>query len=566
MFPMTWTPSKARSPNTTESPAVATDRRNDRKRLRANMGTPVRYSPARPDVGQDGYESSDVDDDIQGAIKQARSISEAKPSIDTRDQIKAKRLRLERRADLIKETLGSGKLVADAIYFSKISALNIEGNYRPAMDHIADQTPKVTDDRLNGHNEVSEEIFWKVVMTHMKRKHTGGFIGTMAADIVEGLSQGTHEGVGEYAARTKNARAAAIKFMTIELHSDREITQFKINFNTGWIKGLTLQGELPITHSTAVKTNNQMLFKDIRSMAEAIEEHKRQDSRDGARAPALVSNPQGAGRPARRSLQSQPQWADPSGADPAQTDTTQTQSAADAPALAAVAKLAELVKGLQEETRKSNEESKRAINALRPKQGGKGNAGDGKGGDRHTSWQDRPPKLEWNPHPAWAPPQGTPPGPPPGWLPNPGPPHEWTTQYGWGPATGPPQTWNQGQGQSQHTATKPQYNPYDQSPNGSGAHTSGGGAPQRPGPPPPLPGQHGTQRIINCRVCEQSGADPNHEYKHCPQYGGCGVCDQKGHYGSECSLPCKDCKQASTIKGRRHQINCPRVPQLRKAF
>ena len=144
-----------------------------------------------------------MDEDIQDALQQARAAVETKPSVDTRDQIKAKRLRLERRSDLIKETLGTGKLVADAIYFSKISTLNIDGNYRPAMDHVADQTPKVTGDRLNGHDEVSETVFWDVVMTHMKRKHTGGFIGTMAAEVVDGLAQATHEEVGKYAARTK---------------------------------------------------------------------------------------------------------------------------------------------------------------------------------------------------------------------------------------------------------------------------------------------------------------------------------------------------------------------------
>ena len=109
------------------------------------------------------------------------------PETEDREQRKAKRQRLAKKAELIKETLGSGKIVTDAIYFTKVSVLHIDGNYRPALDHIADQTPKVSDTRLEAHNEAEEATFWEVVIGHMKKKHTEGFIGTLAAKIVDEL-------------------------------------------------------------------------------------------------------------------------------------------------------------------------------------------------------------------------------------------------------------------------------------------------------------------------------------------------------------------------------------------
>ena len=165
---------------------------------------PVQYDGDRPNIGKSGYASSDVEEDIQEALRKCSADNKtARPGAEDRDQLKAKRQRLAKRAELIKETLGSGRIVTDAIYFSKVSALHMDGNYRPAMDHIADQTPKVTDGRLDKHDEVDEATFWEVVMLHMKKKHTEGFIGMMATEIVYGLTQGTIEDVGAYAARTK---------------------------------------------------------------------------------------------------------------------------------------------------------------------------------------------------------------------------------------------------------------------------------------------------------------------------------------------------------------------------
>ena len=75
------------------------------------------------------------------------------------------------------------------------------------------------------------------------------------------LEQGANEDVNAYATRTTNARVAAIKFMAIEKHSEREIKQFKVNFNTGWIKGLVRAGELTILNATAIKSCNPLPFK-----------------------------------------------------------------------------------------------------------------------------------------------------------------------------------------------------------------------------------------------------------------------------------------------------------------
>ena len=144
------------------------------------MGAQYHYDGDRPGVGDDGYSSSDIEEDIQATMKKLRdkqtklktyknNNKPTTPETEDREQRKAKRQRLTKKAELIKETLGSGKIVTDAIYFTKVSVLHIDGNYRPALDHIADQTPKVSDTRLEAHDKADEATFWQVVIGHMKK-------------------------------------------------------------------------------------------------------------------------------------------------------------------------------------------------------------------------------------------------------------------------------------------------------------------------------------------------------------------------------------------------------------
>ena len=158
----------------------ASARRQERARLRTNIGAPYRYDGERVGVGEVGYSSSDIEEDLQATLKKLRdkktklktyknNNKPTTPETEDREQRKAKRQRLAKKAELIKETLGSGKIVTDAIYFTKVSVLHIDGNYRPALDHIADQTPKVSDTRLEAHDEADEATFWHIVIGHMKK-------------------------------------------------------------------------------------------------------------------------------------------------------------------------------------------------------------------------------------------------------------------------------------------------------------------------------------------------------------------------------------------------------------
>ena len=166
-----WTPAPKKARGSEEnSDARAEARRQERKRMRTNLGVQYRYDEERPNVEDDGYESSDNEEDIQATMqkykekqtklkKYKKNNKSSTPETEDREQRKAKRQRLAKKAELIKETLGSGKIVTDAIYFTKVSALHIDGNYRPALDHIADQTPKVSDMRLEAHSEAEEATF-----------------------------------------------------------------------------------------------------------------------------------------------------------------------------------------------------------------------------------------------------------------------------------------------------------------------------------------------------------------------------------------------------------------------
>ena len=49
--------------------AMADARRQERIRMRTNLGAQYRYDKKRPGVGEDGYSSSDIEEDIQAAME-----------------------------------------------------------------------------------------------------------------------------------------------------------------------------------------------------------------------------------------------------------------------------------------------------------------------------------------------------------------------------------------------------------------------------------------------------------------------------------------------------------------
>ena len=80
-----------------------------------------------------------------------------------------------------------------------------------------------------------------------------------------------------------------------------------------------------------------------------------------------------------------------------------------------------------------------------------------------------------------------------------------------------------------------------------------GGATQAAPPyPPPV-----------CRTCQERGEDPYHTQTKCP-HAVCHVCDQVGHTGAKCTLPCPGCQQTSYVDGKRHRPGCFRIPTRRK--
>ena len=51
---------------------MADARRQERMRMRTNLGAQYRYDGERPGVGDDGYSSSDIEEDIQATMKKLR--------------------------------------------------------------------------------------------------------------------------------------------------------------------------------------------------------------------------------------------------------------------------------------------------------------------------------------------------------------------------------------------------------------------------------------------------------------------------------------------------------------
>ena len=528
-------------------------RRLDRKRMRSNMDLVTRYDPDRPEPDDDGYVSSDIEQDYAEQMPSRRKTDNGTGRAEAAEELRARRSRISKKSDAIKLILGKN-LLGDAIYFGKVEALNVNGNFRAALDHIETQEKRINDARLQGHDKASVEVFWDIVKKYMTKAYTMNYTETLAESAKKGLSQTQGEDVDSYVVRARALRKTVKAFMEAEGRTKREIDAFKVGFSKAWVDGLTNKGNLQVAHITAVSRGKPLKFGEIRAEAVAIEQCSVQQApseREHARrAPANAAapweakeeqrqryEPRGAPTNAVRAWaeagdgeEEQDSGYEPHGA-PANAAVAWPTKGEDriAPAVAAVAKLTEQVEKIQAtlaEVGRKQAQGGKGGHPLQDYQSGKGGKGGypqqgyqggkgGKGGYAHESYQ--------------------------------------------GGKGGYPQ-----QGYQGGKGGKGGYQPQNY-PNGQGPHPAQGGGPAIPssqtgqpagqglGPPPPMP----------CGQCTRRGLDANHEYKHCHLYVGCGICKAMGHYSRDCVMPCPGCGQAGLIQQRRHRAGCYKMPDWR---
>ena len=476
------------------------------------------------------------------------------------EELRARRTRISKKSDAIKLILGKN-LLGDAIYFGKVEALNVNGNFRAALDHIETQEKRINDARLQGHDKASVEVFWDIVKKYMTKAYTMNYTETLAESAKKGLSQTQGEDVDSYVVRARALRKTVKAFMEAEGRTQREIDAFKVGFSKAWVDGLTTKGNLQVAHMTAVSRGKPLKFGEIRAEAVAIEQCTVQQApseREHARrAPANSAAPWEAKEEQRQRYEPRGAptnavraWAEAGEEEEEQGSSYEPRGApANAavawaareeervtPAVAAVAKLAEQVEKIQatlaEVGRRQEQAQSPGGKGSLPSpqgQGGKGGKG-GKGGYAHAAYQGGIGGKGGYAHESY--------------------------QGGKGGKGGYAHTGNQG-----GKGGKGGY-PQQSYPNGQGPHPAQGGGPAIPssqggqptmqgiGAPPPMP----------CALCTKRGLDANHEYKHCQHYVGCGICNGPGHYSKECVMPCPGCGQAGLILNRRHRQGCYKMP------
>ena len=589
------------------------ERRTDRKRLRANFKIVTKFDPERPPPDDDDYQSSDMEQDYAdlAAAKEKSEGREGKAEIA--EELRARRTRVIKKSDAIKLKLGKN-LVGDAIYFMKVEALHISGNYRAALDHIEAQETRIEDDRLQEHGAADVGVYWDIVHKYMTKSYTMHYTEALAEDAKSELAQAPGEDVDAYVVRARSLQKAVKAFMKAGERTQREIDAFEVGFNKSWIDGLTHPGNLRIAHMAAVKKGIPMGFEEIRAEAAAVEQcseqHTGGERGHTRRAPSNASAPRGQGgeeehgqghthgAPANAAGPGEGRGHSRGRGAPADGEKTWGKgryggargkirgapaNAADAwreeelgygqetglewaegeeedeeegtTAMAAVAKLAEQVGKMQESLTEVGRRQGHGQDQ-RSKEGYSGQSGKGgKGGYGGQTGKGGKGAYQGQTGKGGKGGKGgyTHHGSPNGTGPH--------TAQGGGPATLSSQTW-------QTTPTgggPPTPMPYSQA--WQTAPMGGGPPPPMPysqawqtaptggGPPPPMPYTPET-----CRSCMRNGEDGNHEYKYCPDYIGCGICKGKGHYAKECTKPCQGCGQTSMIGRQRHQRGCPLLP------
>ena len=569
MFAGIWTP---RRDSATTLLQDGEARRTDRKRLRSNLDLVTKYDPGRPRPDDDGYQSSDVEQDYAEQLPTRRRIDGGTGRAEAAEELRARRTRISKKSDAIKLTLGKN-LLSDAVYFGKVEALNVNGNFRAALDHIETQEKRINDARLQEHGAADAEVFWDIVKKYMTKAYTMSYAEALAESAKRGLAQTQGEDVDSYVVRARGLRKTVKAFMKAEGRTSREVDAFKVGFSKSWIDGLAHKGNLQVAHMTAVSRGKPLKFGEIRAEAVAVEQCTVQQApseREHTRkAPANAAAPWGTkerrrhgyeprGAPANAAMawaeaeeeeEEQDSSYEPCGAPTnAASAWTGGEEEEITPAAAAVAKLAEQVGKIQatlaEVGRRQDQAQAPGGKGSPPSQQGQG----GKGGYPQQGYQGGKGGKGGYPQQGY---QGGK-GGKGGYA------HE-SYQGGKGGKGGYPQQGYQGGKGGKGGYQQQSY------PNGQGPHPAQGGGPATPsnqagqpavhglGPPPPMP----------CGQCTRRGQDANHEYKHCQHYVGCGICKAMGHYSKECILPCPGCGQAGLIQQRRHKSGCYKMPTWR---
>ena len=447
--------------------AASKIRQEERDRIRRSRGGPRSNRRGRVAPGDVGYESSDVEE----APGQNDERDNWREKQDYKRMIKT----TAKRAQGIKAVLAENGIIGDARFWFELGKTAHQGDYSSAVEHAVSQNQTLGMETPDTSSSVSKHVFTKLVHSHMKFAHGQQYLDETKNALTSStnLVQGPNELGDAYFRRANSQREAVSYILEHPDVSQRERATLESDFIAAWIRGLSdgnQSRKLLISHEegrlNGMEPNHARIVAKVTAAERVNKRHT--DDRQGIPSKRVDRGNSG-------------------------------EASATACLAAAMVQQQTVFQGILA----SQHAPLNNVNSQIPPPPG-------------------PPPRNF-----FGAPNPPPPGPPPRnffGAPNPPP--------------GPPARAGRNAFPKDH-------------PNGRGASLGA------PGGPP-----------LFCRYCQHKGLQANHDRDRCPFRSHPGTCDKCGdanHSGMTCAKPCLCCAKKTAIGVKiRHEDGCPRIPQRKK--
>ena len=207
----------------------STVRQKARDHVRAHFKTPVKDRSGRAAPGQDGYESSDLEDDNLDARPSPLQAYAAR---------KFELKRIEKRTAAITVKLGRGICTDLQFWFELSKVGRASDDYRSAVDHAFDQNESLGDYQPADEGPVSVGEFKQLMHSFMLHRYTPVYLEEASEGVIGSIGQTPSESIQMYKLRADRLLQALMYLFDHESVNARERSLLSKDFTEAWIHGL----------------------------------------------------------------------------------------------------------------------------------------------------------------------------------------------------------------------------------------------------------------------------------------------------------------------------------------